>query len=275
MSFFINSNLAKAFEETHLFILWENALKSEYSNQILEDIKENFTILDIYKISWTPEKFANNLERLSKAPFYQDPKFFTEEFINKRIQANGIGPFLCIVVDVENPVFEKKKTKGNGIRKVCINIFNKKYYYRDLVKDFTVHATDDREELNRNLILLLGKSVDDFKKEYTAKWDGVIKNREEDLIGADTWKSTDEILYVLSSSYQEVYSTKNKNITNIYFSTSYPNEVEDCIKCILNLETTSESKNKNQFKIKIENKMVSCSLEKIKTEKFVFIIDNF
>lgn len=270
----INSSYVNAQEdETHVFILWENAIKSKYSNQIIKDIKENFKVLDIYNISWTAKNFASNLNRLSRAPFYQEPKFFTEEFIKKRIKSNGMGPFLCIVVDVDNPVFEEKKTIGNGIKKVCTNVFNKKYFYRNLVKDFTIHATDDTEETNRNLTLLIGKSLGDFKKEHVSNWNEQIKSCNLDLIGANGWKDINEILYVLKNYYQNVYLTQD-TVTSIHFSSEYSYEVKICTKCILGLESAMDPKDENQFRIKIGGRKIICSLKEIKKGDFILELQN-
>ncbi len=181
----------------------------------------------------------------------------------------GMGPFLCIVVNASNPIFEGRKTIVNGTKKVCTNIFNKKYYYRDLVKNFTVHSTDDAEETNRNLTLLIGKSLADFNKEHAVGWDGTIKNYNSNLIGADGWENTDEILYVLKSYYSNAH-LGGKKPTCIHFSSEYPDEVERCVKHILNSENLLGTE--NQFTIKIKDKIVNCEFKKNGKRKFYLVI---
>ena len=48
-------------QEIHLFILWENALYKK--QEILKDMQESFDILGMYNITWSKEKFSENLSR--------------------------------------------------------------------------------------------------------------------------------------------------------------------------------------------------------------------
>ena len=47
--------------EIHLFILWSKANCER--KIILSDIAGKFTILDVYNISWSKDKFSENLSR--------------------------------------------------------------------------------------------------------------------------------------------------------------------------------------------------------------------
>jgi len=106
--------------ETHLFIIWENAqLKKE---EILEDIRNSFKIIKIYKIKWSEEYFSDNLSR-----------FYGTNLPNESDKEKhcGRGPFTLIVILDENPIYEERQT-SKGIKIVNINTFDKKEYYRNL-----------------------------------------------------------------------------------------------------------------------------------------------
>lgn len=176
-------------EEVHLFILWEN---SQYrKDEIMKDISESFEILRIYKVTWSKEKFSENLSR-----FYGTnlPDGSYKE------QHCGTGPFLLIIVKSNNNKYEIRST-SKGDKVVNALMFDKKTYYRDLTGGgHKVHATNDIVEVNHDLTLLLGKSTNDFLKEHPSDWDGNIIEIEQDLFGAYKWNSPSEMFYALNNT---------------------------------------------------------------------------
>ena len=87
-----------------------------------------------------------------------------------------------MVVNVKNPVYDKRRTINHIRRTVCTDVFDKKYYYRKLLGALTVHATDDEKEATKQLKLLFKKTPKAFKKEHKKKWDKTIKKHNLDLI---------------------------------------------------------------------------------------------
>ena len=175
-------------QEIHLFILWENALNKK--DEILKDIKENFKILQVYQVTWSKEKFSNNLSR-----FYGTnlPKGSGKE------KHCGNGSFLLVVVKCENPKYEKRMT-SHGEEVVNINMFDKKTYYRQLTGGgHRVHGTDSELETNHDLTLLTGMNVKDFLEKHPQEWNGKIEELNQDLIGATSWKDAKEMFYVLNN----------------------------------------------------------------------------
>ena len=98
--------------EIHLFILWSK-VSSEREN-ILSDIAGKFIILDIYNITWSKNKFSENLSR-----FYGQnlPKN------SKKEQHCGSETFTCVIVRDESPKYEPRQT-SKGIRVVNVNLFS-------------------------------------------------------------------------------------------------------------------------------------------------------
>lgn len=174
-------------QEIHLFILWENALYKK--QEILKDMQESFDILGMYNITWSKEKFSENLSR-----FYGTnlPKGCGKE------EHCGNGTFLLVVVRCNNPKYEDRDT-SKGIQRVNTSMFDKKTYYRELTGGgHRVHATNSEIETNHDLTLLLGKSIKDFVKENNS-WDGNEINLQKDLFGANGWSDAKEMFYALNN----------------------------------------------------------------------------
>ncbi len=172
--------------ETHLFIIWQNALHKK--DEILKDMEETFEILAKYQIEWSKEKFSENLSR-----FYGTnlPTGCGKE------QHCGNGPFLLIIVKDKFPKYEKRET-SKGEKVVNATMFDKKTYYRELTGGgHKIHATNDQEETNHDITLLLGKSIDDFLSEDTNK-DEIIQ-LQKDLFGAEGWNDAKEMFYALNN----------------------------------------------------------------------------
>ena len=234
-------------QEIHLFILWENALFKK--QEILEDIKKSFDILAMYNITWSKEKFSENLSR-----FYGTnlPKGSGKE------EHCGNGTFLLIVVRCNNPKYEKRDT-SKGVQVVNINMFDKKTYYRELTGGgHKVHATNSETETNHDLTLLLGKSVQDFLKENPS-FNGIEKNINQDLIGSNKWNSVEELFYVLNNTAdyailrnyenlpEEIYVNDHNDIDLI--CTSYEN-----IAYILNAKKVFNEEYRVHYKTEINDK---------------------
>lgn len=238
-------------KETHLFILWENALSKK--EKILKDIEENFTIIQVFKITWSKEEFANNLSRFYGTKL---PKGSGKE------QHCGNGSFLLVVVKCENPKYEKRIT-SHGEEVVNSNMFDKKSYYRELTGGgHRVHGTDTQKETNHNLTLLLGKNVEDFLNEYKENWNGEIIELNQDLIGAKSWKNTNEMFYALNNCIdyailrnyealpEEIYLNEHNDIDII--CTSYENTAY-----VLNAQKVFENEPdyRVHYKTKVEDKI--------------------
>lgn len=176
-------------KELHLFIIWENARNKQ--DEILEDIKQNFKILKVYDIEWAKENFSNDLTRFygTNLPSGSDKELHC-----------GNGRFLLVVIQDLNPVYEERET-SKGPKTVNINLFDKKTKYREMTGGgHRIHATNNVEETNHDITLLLGKNVEDYLAENgEQEWDGKIITLNRDLTGCGVWNSVQEMFYVLNN----------------------------------------------------------------------------
>ena len=143
-------------DEIHLFILWENARILQDKN--INDIKENFELLDKLEIQWTAQFFAHNLKC-----FYgiNLPKN------SKKEQHCGNGPFLLLIVRDAEPLYRRRRT-SSGSKTVNVNLFDSKEMYRKwLGGGHKVHASNDVNESNHDLKLLLGYNTDEINLLYS------------------------------------------------------------------------------------------------------------
>ena len=236
-------------KETHLFILWENALSKK--DEILRDIEENFTIIQVFKITWSKDEFANNLSRFYGTKL---PKGSGKE------QHCGNGSFLLVVVKCENSKYEKRIT-SHGEEVVNTNMFDKKAYYRELTGGgHRVHGTDTQKETNHDLTLLIGKNVEDFLNQYKESWNGEIIELNQDLIGAKSWENTNEMFYALNNCIdyailrnyealpEEIYVNEHNDIDII--CTSHENTAY-----VLNANKVFEEDYRIHYKTKVKDKI--------------------
>lgn len=173
-------------EEIHLFIIWENALNKK--EEILEDIKKNFEIINIYENTWSKDKFSENLSRFYGTNLPQG---------SGKEQHCGTGPFLLIIVKDNQPKYEMRAT-SRGAELVNVNLFDKKAQYREWTGGgHRIHATNNTKETNHDITLLLGKNIEDFLKETTPSQN--IVKIEQDLLGAEGWKNANEMFYALNN----------------------------------------------------------------------------
>lgn len=244
-------------QETHLFILWQNALNKK--DEILKDIKENFTILNIYKITWDKQKFANNLSRFYGTKL---PKGSGKE------EHCGNGSFLLVVVKCENPKYELRNT-SHGDEIVNINMFDKKMQYREMTGGgHRVHGTDSQKETDHDLTLLTGMNIEDFLKNHSEEWNGQIEELNQDLIGTYSWKNAEEMFYALNNcteyailrNYEalpeEIYVNEHNDIDVI--CNSFEN-----VTYILNAEKVFEEEYRVHYKTQIGEKIAYFDLRYI------------
>lgn len=178
--------------ELHLFILWERARYQQ--EKILADIREHFSIVKLYEISWTPELVSSNLTRFygENLPSHSDKE-----------QECGVGPFLLVIVRDEHPNYEYRET-SHGKEKVNINMFDGKAKYRSWTKGgHKIHGTNTTQETNHNLTMLLGLNTEDFLQQVKPDAEK-IEPLQRDVTGAKGWRSVQELFYVLNNTVRYV-----------------------------------------------------------------------
>ena len=136
-------------KELHLMIIWKNALSKK--EEILKDLENNFKIRNKYYINWSKKNYSKNLSR-----FYGTA---LPDGCDKETHC-GRGKFLLLILEDENPKYEERLT-SHGNEVVNVNMFDKKTEYRKLTGGgHKIHATNNEDETNHDLTLLLGKNIE-------------------------------------------------------------------------------------------------------------------
>ena len=168
---FINLSGVYMKSELHLILLWENARYKQ--QEILEDIKKNLEIVNVYDITWDKDRVSDNFTR-----------FYGVKLPNRsgKIKECGAGSFLLAVVKDNNPIYEYVDT-SRGFEEVNINIFKLKQKYRSWTRGgHKIHTTNSVPETNHDITLLLGLNYEDYSQKYGNNlWDGKIQKLQRDL----------------------------------------------------------------------------------------------
>lgn len=168
-----------------IFLIWENGRKQE--EKILNDIKSKYEILQLFDIKWPEADFANNLSR----------------FYGKRLPAGckkekecGTGEFTLIICYDNNPDMIKDSRHPDELSNA--NAMKDKYNYRQWTGGgYLVHGSDNDKETNDNLLILLSKTAEEIKKEYTQPWNGKRIKISGNVMGANGWKSIGELRNII------------------------------------------------------------------------------
>lgn len=168
-----------------LFIVWPNYF--HLASDIIEDIGKEINIIEIYDIEWSKDNFFNNIYR-----FYGD-RLATSSVYEK---AKDKYKFKLIVVEDLNPI-NSFRLNARGVEKVNTNFFDlKKLLRKKYNTKFGIHGSNDEIETNRDLSLLLGINLEDYKKKNKSKDTIQIKRN---ITGDKNWNSFEELFYFLNS----------------------------------------------------------------------------
>lgn len=145
----------------NLFILWANGRHKE--EDILADIRQKFDIRQIFEITWSTGEFNRNLSR-----------FYGKKLPNamRKKKLCGTESFLVICVNDQSPKFHDGKN---------LNMVMAKAQYRQLLGGNYIHASDNQEEAEENLLFLTGRRPNELSpsEQPTALY--------QDLVGAPSW----------------------------------------------------------------------------------------
>ena len=176
--------------QLYLFIIWNNSLDKK--DIILEDIRKKFIIREVFEISWNNNEFENNLKRFYGSSLHNSAQ---------KAELCGKGPFLLIIISDPNARIQKKFLDDVNEVDVNVNVYDCKMKYRKWIGiDFALHASNSQKESSHDLILLLGKKIEDLEKELPDKWNGVIIKKDFELIGHKKWKDVKQFLDVLNET---------------------------------------------------------------------------
>jgi hypothetical protein len=168
--------------ELHLILVWHNAL--DQAERILADAEEHFTICDVLRIHWSPERFSRNLTK-----FYDDdlPPGSDKE------RHCGVGEFLLVVVEDGAPDHARRPVSRGGLERVSTNMHAAKARYREWTGGgHQIHTSLDSREFARDSFLLLGRHAERYRP-GGPPWDGSISDLHVDLVGTDGWEDVQQL----------------------------------------------------------------------------------
>tara|TARA_R110000868_G_scaffold82956_10_gene234159 strand:+ start:56641 stop:57801 length:1161 start_codon:yes stop_codon:yes gene_type:complete len=243
--------------EAHVFIIWSKGLQQR--DKINIDIKSKFEILESVDVTWSKNKFSENLSR-----FYGEnlPKNSSKE------KHCGTGTFLCVIVRDNNPKYELRQT-SKGVKPVNINMFDAKQLYRKWTGGgHKIHGSDNVIEARSNMYLLLGVKYDLI---VGLEETGKSRTYDKNLIGANGWDSLHEIFeafnelcnYVVLRNFEDI----NQELNNLHPDIDLLTDNKRLIADISNGKPTKKDKKRVQHLVSINNQNVFFD--------FRFIGDNY
>ncbi len=236
--------------ELHLFIIWEKARHIE--DKIIEDIRIKFKIVKVFEITWTKRNFSKNLSRFygTKLP----PGSSKEKHC-------GTGPFLLVVVEDKNPVYEELET-SKGLAEVNSNLFSSKSLHREWSGGgHRVHATNSIRETEHDLMLLTGYTTEEFYKKFGSSVPDKKEKINSDLMGHDGWGSIGEFFKVLNHCEQYVV-LRNFSVLPDRFYADKHGDIDLLVDSLSDTVFTANAKPvfkeeyRVHYKVKINNEFV-------------------
>lgn len=180
--------MTSSIPELHLFIIWSRAREKE--EEIISDLGREFQILDVMETSWSPKEFGRNLTR-----FYGEalpPGSHKEEHC-------GSGPFLVVVVRDLEPRYQLRHLSPGRAQVIDLRTLEAKERYRLWTGGgHRVHATLEPREFTHDLFLLSGRRPSHYDE--AESWRDGVDMVQADLVGADGWRSLDELLTALRAT---------------------------------------------------------------------------
>jgi hypothetical protein len=171
--------------EVHLFLIWSNGRTRE--DEIREDIRSSFRVLDTIEVEWSPDEFPRNLTCFYGADLPPGS--------GKEIEA-GTGPFIVCVVEDERPRHRYRLAERRLVRENR-RVLAARGRYRALTGGgYRVHASAHTREAERDLVLLFGRRPGEFLT-AAAQPEGSPRRHTADVLGAKGWHDVDELLLAL------------------------------------------------------------------------------
>jgi len=249
-------------KEIHLLIVWSKALNKK--EKILDDLCNKFDILEVINVTWTLDKFSENLSR-----FYGEnlPKNSEKE------KHCGNGTFTCIIVRDNHPVYDLRKT-SKGSKIVNTNLFDIKQLYREWTGGgHKIHATDDIMETKLQLALLFRKDYNNYLS--MNKYENELKHNAN-LAGSNGWNSFEELFHILNITSKYIILRNFDNL-NEQLSSEHPDvdllvENKYNIANIMNAKPTTNKSYRVQYVVAIDKKEINFDLRHLGDN---YYCDNF
>lgn len=198
----------------HLVIVWANALS--YRDNIIEEISSQFNIRKIFNIHWDKKLYFKNLKIFYSHSLKDMSDNEYNKIISSKIRDIGIGDFVAIVFEDEDPNIKKRDTTS-GVVEVNTHVFDIKSKYRNIIGGSRIHSSNDNWETNKDLTVLFGLNTEDFLKKYSTP-DTSIENISKNCEGFDGYENISRLFYVLNNCIKYVVLRNHENLPDKYVS---------------------------------------------------------
>lgn len=238
--------------ELGLIAIWPNHL--QHAESILVELKERFTIVNIYDIQWDKKMLYQNFYR-----FYGD-RLSTKSIKEKTIDDSK---FRLIVFEDNSPKHAFRPT-ARGIEEVNTNFFDLKKHFRNVFNTrFGIHGSNDEVETSRDLSLLLGVNVQDYKSNLKNVWSGKITKIDRDVTGVNGWSSLEQFFYFMNDIEPYILLTNFNNfIPNLPAGDDIDIMTVNQKKFALFANATKISKGSERvnYQITVDNKLIDIDI---------------
>lgn len=174
--------------EFGLIAIWSKHV--QHTDAIARILDEQFVTIQHYDIQWSEELLYQNFYR-----FYGD-RLSTKSIKEK---ADDSSSFRLIVFRDDQPKYAFRPT-ARGVEEVNMNFFDlKKKFRKQFNTRFGIHGSNDELETNRDLSLLLGINLADYKKQHNTQWTGDVIQVNRDVSGAHGWDSLEHFFYCMNA----------------------------------------------------------------------------
>ncbi len=174
--------------ELGLIVIWPKHL--QHIDVITSELERQFTIVEHYDIQWSEKILYQNFYR-----FYGD-RLSTKSIKEKAIDSSE---FRLIIFEDFNPKYAFRPT-ARGVEKVNANFFDLKKFFRKKFRTrFGIHGSNDEAETNRDLSLLLGLNLEDYRSQYQDKCSVGVTKIHRNVTGIDGWDSLENFFYFMNA----------------------------------------------------------------------------
>lgn len=183
----------------HDLIIWPKA--SDYRERIVQDIRSEFRIIAIIAIDWDKYKGYDNFKVFYSKSWRHLNLSAQHRAIKHKMEHCGVGRFTVVVFEDIAPSLSLAETT-EGKRKVNINVFSKKKLFRDITGGgHMIHTSNDEQETDRDLCLLLGMGTEDFLRAYDSGKELTFQ-LSRNCTGIGGYDSLDSLFYTLNHTIE-------------------------------------------------------------------------
>ena len=196
----------------HLLIIWSKAQRHQVD--IEKDINNHFECLKKFSVQWSRKLYKPNFRCFYAFSLKENTPKEVDTILKQKELDCGNGPFTVYIIKDNNPVFQKHENNSSLVNE---NAFSFKMRWRDVAGGSRIHCSDNEYETNRNLSVLFGISLSDFKKNPDII---NISQYNQNCIGVNGYETLDSFFFILNNNikycvlrnFDDIYSQSESDL---------------------------------------------------------------